>query len=219
MPMNDGFDPDHPLPSFLSGHADKHEQRETFEYELLRTSRILKASILAIAVMAGGLAIAISLGIPAKVFAGATALLPDTSAPQPSANQAAPPIQSDAQAIQPTADAQAIATTADAKASAPTPSAPPTRDEIVAAAQPASRTQTENREPDTEALFTEYQAWAAKENRQAQNAAQPSQVAPAQVVDDAPAPVRPPHKHRRVRSVEGANAPSSSTRSGPASLR
>jgi hypothetical protein len=47
MPMNDGFDPDHPLPSFLSGHADKHEQRETFEYELLRTSRILKASILA----------------------------------------------------------------------------------------------------------------------------------------------------------------------------
>jgi hypothetical protein len=219
MPMNDGFDPDHPLPSFLSGHADKHEQRETFEYELLRTSRILKASILAIAVMAGGLAIAISLGIPAKVFAGATALLPDTSAPQPSANQAAPPIQSDAQAIQPTADAQAIATTADAKASAPTPSAPPTRDEIVAAAQPASRTQTENREPDTEARFTEYQAWAAKENRQAQNAAQPSQVAPAQVVDDAPAPVRPAHKHQRVRSVENANAPSSSTRSRPASLR
>jgi cytoskeletal protein RodZ len=219
MPMNDGFDPDHPLPSFLSGHADKHEQRETFEYELLRTSRILKASILAIAVMAGGIAIAISLGIPAKVFADATALLPDTSAPQPSANQAAPPIQSDAQAIQPTADAQAIETTADAKASAPTTSEPPTRDEIVAAAQPASQTQTENRGPDTEALFTEYQAWAAKENRQAQNAAQPSQVAPAQVVDDAPAPVRPAHKHQRVRSVENANAPSSSTRSRPASLR
>jgi hypothetical protein len=218
MPMNDGFDPDHPLPSFLSGHAGKHEQRETFEYELLRTSRILKASILAIAVMAGGIAIAMSLGIPAKVFADATALLPDTSAPQPSANQAAPPIQSDAQAIQPTADAQAIETTADAKASAPTTSEPPTRDEIVAAAQPASQTQTENREPDTEALFTEYQAWAAKENRQAQNAAQPSQVAPAQVVDDAPAPVRPAHKHR-VRSVENANAPSSSTRSRPASLR
>jgi hypothetical protein len=204
MPMNDGFDPDHPLPSFLPGHADEHEQRETFEYELLRTPRILKASILAIAVMAGGIAIALLLGIPAKVFTDATALLPETSAPQPSANQAAPTIQSDAQAIQPTADAQAIETTADAKHSAPTASEKPTRDEIVAAAQPASQTQTENREPDTEALFTEYQAWAAKKNRQAQNAAQPSQDAPAQVVDDAPAPVPPAHKHRRVRSVENA---------------
>jgi cytoskeletal protein RodZ len=219
MPMKDGFDPDYPLPSFLPGHADEHEQRETFEHELLRTPRVLKASILAIAVMAGGIAIALSLGIPAKIFTDATALLPETSAPQPSANQAAATIQSYAQAIQPTADAQAIETTADAKPSAPTASEKPTRDEIVAAAQPASQTQTENREPDTEALFTEYQAWAAKENRQAQNAAQPSQVAPAQVVDDAPAPVRPAHKHQRVHSVENANAPSSSTRSRPASLR
>jgi hypothetical protein len=216
MPTKDGLDPKDPLPLFLSGHADEQEQRETFEYELEYelpgTSRILKASILAIAVMAGGIAIALSLGIPAKVFADATALLPDTSAPQPSANQAAPPIQSDAQAIQPTADAQAIEATADAKASAPTASEPPTRDEIVAAAQPARQTQTENREPDTEALFTEYLAWAAKKNRQAQNAAQPSQDAPAQVVDDAPAqvvddaptPVRPAHKHRRVPSVDNA---------------
>jgi hypothetical protein len=74
-----------------------------------------------------GIAIALSLGIPAKVFADATTSSPDTSAPQPSANQAPPTIQS----------------TADAQASAPTASEPPTRDEIVAAAQPASQPQTE----------------------------------------------------------------------------
>ena len=204
MPMKDGFDPDYPLPSFLPGHADEHEQRETFEHELLRTPRILKASILAIAVMAGGIAIALSLGIPAKVFGDATASLPDTSAPQPSANRAAPTTQSDAQAIQSTAGAHAIETTADAKASAPTASEPPTRDEIVAAAQPASQTQTEHSGAQTDALFSEYQAWAAKKNRQAQNAVQPSQDAPAQVADDAPAPVPQAHKSQRVRSVENA---------------
>jgi hypothetical protein len=155
-----------------------------------------------IAVMAGGIAIALSLGIPAKVFADATASQPDTSASQRSPNQAAPTIQSDAQAIQPTPDAQTIEATADATASAPTASEPPTRDEIVAAAEPGTQTQTENREPDTDALFTEYQAWAAKS--QAQNAVQPSQDAPTQVVDDAPAPVRPAHKDQRIRSAENS---------------
>ena len=27
MPTEDGFTPDHPLPLFLSGHADEHEER------------------------------------------------------------------------------------------------------------------------------------------------------------------------------------------------
>ena len=201
MLTKDRLDPKDPLPLFLSGHAD-----QTFENELPGTSRMLKASILVIAVTGSAIAIALSLGTPAKVFADATALLPDTSAPQPSTNQAAPPIQSaaDAQAIQPTADAQANDSTADAQASAPTTSEPPSRDEIVAAPQLASPTQTENSEPPTEALFTEYQAWAAKQNKQAQNAVQPVQDARVQIVDDAPAPARPAHKRRRLRSVENA---------------
>jgi hypothetical protein len=178
MPMNDGFDPDHPLPPFSLVMLINMNSGRPLNMSCCARRESSRPASWPIAVMAGGIAIAISLGIPAKVFSDATALLPDTSAPQPSANQAAPPIQSDAQAIQPTADAQAIETTADAKASAPTTSAPPTRDEIVAAAQPASQTQTENREPDTEALFTEYQAWAAKKNTQAQNAAQPSHGKP-----------------------------------------
>jgi hypothetical protein len=204
MLTKDGLDPKDPLPLFLSNHVDQQEQRETFECELPGTSRMLKASILVIAVTASGIAIALSLGTPAKVFADATALLPDTSAPQLSTNQATPSIQSaaDAQASQPTA--VAIDSTADAQASAPTASEPPTRDEIVAVPQLTSPTQTENSKPQTEALIAEYQAWAAKQNRQAQNAVQPVQEAPVQVVDDAPAPARPAPKHRRVRSLENA---------------
>jgi hypothetical protein len=196
MRTKNGFDPDEPLPSFLSGHADEHEQRETFE--LPATSHIFKAGILAIAVMAGGIVIALSLGVPAKVFADARAPQPESSASQSSPNHAEPAIQSDAQAIQPTADAQAVEVTADTKASAPSASEPPTRNEIVVAAQTVSQTQIENRGPDTDALFTEYQAWAAKKNTQAQNGA------PTQVVDDAPAPARPAHKHRRLGSVENS---------------
>ena len=74
MPTRDGSDPNHPLPLFLSGHAD--------EFEQWGTSRILKASILVIAVMVSGIAIALSLGNPVEVFADATASLTDNSAAQ-----------------------------------------------------------------------------------------------------------------------------------------
>jgi hypothetical protein len=188
MPTEDGLDP-------ISGHADEHEQRGT--------SRILKATILVVAVTVSGTAIALSLGIPAKVFADATASLPDTSAPQPSANQAAPTIQS-------TADAQAIASIAGAQASASTASEPPTRNEIVAAPEPVNQAQTENNDPSSGVLLRQFQAWAAKEDAQVEDAraqvepVQPVQDAPAKVVDNAAVPVRPAHKHRRARSVENA---------------
>jgi hypothetical protein len=145
--------------------------------------------------MVTSIAVELSPEIPWKVFADATALLPDTSAPRPSINKVAPPIQPDAQAIE---------ATTGAKASAPTASEPPTRHEIAAASQSASQTQTENSKAQSDALFNEYQAWAAKKNTQAQNAAQPSQDASAQFVDNASAPVRSAHTHLQVRSVETA---------------
>ena len=61
MPIRDGSDPNHPLPLFLSVHADELEQ--------WGTSRILKASILVIAVSVSGIGIALSLGNPSGFHA------------------------------------------------------------------------------------------------------------------------------------------------------
>ena len=106
MPIRDGSDPNHPLPLFLSGHAD--------EFEQWGTSRILKASILVIAVMVSGIAIALSLGNPVEVFADATASLTDNSAVQRGAIEPTPTIQS-------TAGVQPIQSPADVQVSTPTP--------------------------------------------------------------------------------------------------
>lgn len=200
MRTKHGFDPESALPSLLSDHADEPaELRETFEYELRGKSHIFKASVLALATIACGVAIALSFDFPAKLFADATASLPDGSTSQHSVNQPAPTIPLDAQAEQTAADAQPTGPTADAQVSAPTVSASPAPSEIVAAPRLASQTATEEGEPPTDALFAEFQAWASRQTRQAQNSAQPSQDATTRVSDDAPGPVR---RQRRVRSVE-----------------
>ena len=210
MPTNDGFDPDNPLPSFLSGHAeehDDHEQWATSEYEseyeqwstsefvLPGTSRLLKTSIVAMAVMAGGIAIALSLGNPGKLFADAMASLPDSSAVQRAAEQLRPTLQS----------------AANAQDSAPTAGGAPARDEMAAAAAPADQAQTETSEPGT--LLRQFQAWAANQDAQAQPQeaqaeteaqppARPVQAFAAQIEDDSPAPEHPARKHRKARSVQ-----------------
>lgn len=205
MPTTDDFDPDNPLPSFLS-HADEHEQWGTPEYKLPGTSPILKASLLAIAVMVGGIALAVWLGKPVKVFADAAASLTDSSAAQRSADPTAPPIQS----------------AADAPVSAPIPVGAPAQEAFAAVAEPAPQARTENSEPPSGALLSQFQAWAAKQDAQAPWPAQPLDTAPAQPLDTAPAqpaettpaqvaendpaPERPMHKHRKARSVQNARA-------------
>ena len=82
MPMNDGFDPDHPLPFFLSGHADEHEERGSL--------LLLNASILGLVASLVGMAIILSFGNPAKVFADIKASLTDISALQPDTVQTTP---------------------------------------------------------------------------------------------------------------------------------
>jgi hypothetical protein len=189
MPTEDGFEPDHPLPLFLSRHADEDEPRGT--------SRILKAGILAIAVMASGVAITLSLGNPLKVFADATASLTDDSAIQHDANQSAPAIQS-------AAEAQPIQAPADAQLSAPV------RDEIAAVAEPADQARTETNEVSSEALFRQFQAWAAKGaangDAGAQKPVEAAQAAPAQVEENDPATAQPVQTHRKARSAQNARA-------------
>jgi hypothetical protein len=145
-----------------------------------------------------GIAI-LSVGNPVTLFADVTASLVDKSALQPGTDQSTPTIQS-------TADAQALPLTAkDA----------PTRDEIAAASESAGQSQTENSEPSSEALFRQFQAWAAEKDAQAQIGpiqsvedapAQVAENAPAQVAEDARAALRPMQKHRHVRHTLNARA-------------
>jgi hypothetical protein len=124
----------------------------------------------------------------------------------------------------PTSTIQSIASTQDLP---PTTTAAPTRDEIAAAVEPAdqrqaeaAQSQAETGQPINEALFKQFQAWAAEEETRAQaEPAQPVQAAPVRVVQDAPAQVRPMKKQRRVRSLQNARAEIRSQRNHRARVR
>jgi hypothetical protein len=197
MATRDGFQPDRP-PIFLSEHAEETEQPDIGKAWDIATisSRILKASIVAVTVTAIGIAI-LSIGNPVALLANVTDWWVDKPAPQPGADPSTPTIQS-------------IASTQDLP---PTTTEAPTRDEIAAAVEPADQSRAEvgqpltEAQPVTEALFKQFQAWAAEEETRAQaEPAQSVQAAPVKVVQDAPAQVRPVKKHRRVRSVQNARA-------------
>jgi hypothetical protein len=192
MPTKDSFTPDYPLPVFLSERADEPEQPGigiAWDRAFI-SSRILKTSILV--VTATAIAI-LWVENPAALFANVTASLVDISAFQLGTVQSTPTIQS-------TADAHLPPTARDA----------PTRDEMVAALEPADQSQIEINELPAEALVKQFQAWAAEQDAQAQ-VVQPAQDAraqdgSAQPVQDAPAQVRPMQKHRHVRRVQNARA-------------
>ena len=200
MATNDGFPPDDHFPLFLSEHAGEPEQPGigiAWDKAVI-SSRILKTSILVVTATAIGIAI-LSVGNPVARLANVTASLVDKSALQPGTDQSTPTIQS-------------IAGTQD---SPPTAKDAPTRDEIAAASESAGQSQTENSEPSSEALFRQFQAWAAEKDAQAQvgpvqhvqdATAQVVQNAPAQVAENARAPLRPMQKHRHVRPVHSARA-------------
>jgi hypothetical protein len=205
MPTKDGFNPDHPLPLFLADEPEHQGIGKAWDRAVI-SSRVLKASILVATATAIGIAI-LSVGNPVTLFADVTASLVDKSALQPGTDQSTPTIQS-------TADAQALP---------PTAKDAPTRDEIAAASESAGQSQTESSEPSSEALFRQFQAWAAEKDAQAQvGPVQSVQDAPAQVVQNAPArvaenaptqvaenaraPLRPMQKHRHVRPVHSAQA-------------
>ncbi len=197
MPTRDGFNPDHPVPLLLADEPEQEDIGKARDRAVI-PSRVLKASILVATATAIGIAI-LSVGNPVTLFADVTASLVDKSALQPGTDQSTPTIQS-------TADAQASPLTAK---DAPTP------DEIAAASESASQSQAENSEPSSEALFRQFQVWAAEKDAQAQvEPVQSVQDAPAQVAENAPAQVaenaraalRPMQKHRHVRPVQSARA-------------
>ena len=203
MATKGGFTPNHPLPLFLSERTDELEQqriRKVLDRAVI-SSRILKTSISVVTATAIGIAI-LSAGNPVTLFADVTASLVDISALKPGTDQSTPAVQSTADAqpvVQSTADAQALPPTAkDAPPVNPPPSDDktaardaPARDEIAAASEPAGQSQTEISEPPS---------------RTQVGPVQPTQDAQAQPVQDAPAPVRPAQKHRRVRPVQNARA-------------
>jgi hypothetical protein len=206
MPTNDGFSPDHPLPLVL---ADQIEQQGLgiLRDRTVTPLRVLKTGVLVAIATATGIA-ALSVRDPVAVFAEVKASLVGNSELQPGADRSTPTVQAAAEApalVQPAADAQALP---------PTAQDAPARDEI-AAAEPAATDQTEKSDPTSDALFRQFQAWAAEKDTNAQvEPAQPVQDAPAQAVkegpeqvaEDAPVPHRSVQRRRHVLPVRNARA-------------
>jgi hypothetical protein len=168
VPTKDGFTPDHPLPLFLSGHGDEHEERNSL--------LLLNASILVLVASLVAMAVLLSMGNPAKVFADVKASLTDISAVQPDTVQSTPVTQS----------------TADDKALPPTATGEPVRDEIAITPDTNNQSQAEIRA----ALLKQFQDWAVKEDARAQTETlRPAQDARAQVLQRAQPRVLPAKKH------------------------
>jgi hypothetical protein len=166
MATKDGFPPDYPIPLFLSDQAEEPEQPGIGKAwdRAVNSSRILKTSILVVTAAAIVFAI-LSVGNPIVLFANATASLVGTSAPQSGTGQQfqAWAAKRDARAQTPT-----IQSTAGAQAVPPTARDAPTRDEIAAAFRTATQDQTEISQPPAEALFKQFQAWAAEQDARAE---------------------------------------------------
>jgi hypothetical protein len=196
MPMHDDFDPAHPLPVFLD---DQYEQQGigTVRDRAGTWSRVLKASILiAIAAVIGVAALS---GNPVALVADVTASLVDNLGLQPATAPSTPTIQAavDTQASPPPAQEQAVPLAAQDT---------PARSEV-AAAESAAQDQAEKSEPPPEALFKQFQAWAAEKDAQ-------SDVAPARPVQD-----RSPPAAQNASSQAAENAPAEAAENARPSLR
>jgi hypothetical protein len=219
MTTNDGFQPDR-SPIFLSEHAEEPAQPDVGKaWDIAAiSSRILKTSIVAATVTAIGIAV-LSVGNPVALVANVTDWWADKPALQPDADPSA-------SIIQPIASTQDLPTTTDAPArneiAAAVEPADQSRAEVgqsqtevgqsqVETGQSRAETgqrqadvgqsQAEVGQPLTEALFKQFQAWAAEEETRAKAGS-----AQASRVQDAPAQVRHVKKQRRVRSVQNARA-------------
>jgi hypothetical protein len=166
---------------------------------------------------------------------------------QPGSDQSTPTMQStfDAQALPPTAkdaltrdqitavselagqnqpgadqSASTIQSTVDAQALPPAAKDALTRDQITAASEPIGLGQTEDNESSSEALFRQFKAWAAEKDAQAKvGPVRPVQDAPAQVAENARAPLRSMQKHRHVLSVHHARAEIQHVQNPPKKVR
>jgi hypothetical protein len=185
MPTKDGFTPDHPLPLFLSERADEPDQPGigiAWDRAVI-SSRILKTSTLVATATAIGIAI-LSGGNPVAFFANVTASLVDISALQPGTDL--PPTARDEPPVNPSANPEPAPPLDDKTTLRPPTSGSSTPNEIAGVFEPADQSQTEIRQPSADALFKQFQAWAAEQDARPQ--------------------VRPLQKHRHVRPVPNARA-------------
>ena len=171
--------------------------------ERLSRREVLKTSILAVAATAIGIAV-LSIGNPVALVANVTDSLVDKSALQPGADPS-------------TSTTQSIAGTQDLP---PTTTHAPTRDEVAAAVEPADQSQAETGQPLTEALFKQFQAWAAEDDTRAKaEPAQPAQAAPvrrcAGCPGTGPACEKAPTGAVRAKCASRDPAPSKSSSKGP----
>jgi len=189
MRVKDDFDPSQPLPRFLVVQAEQDNAPD----EAVAPSRASKVRVLIITAAAAGIAV-LAIGNPAALVAEVSALLAGNSA------LPAAPVQS-------AADAPALIAVAAADAqdlpqdSPPATNGAPARAEI--AAEPIARDQTEGNEASSEALFRQFQAWAADQDAQKQSAAvEPVKDAPPSIMQDLPPAaknLRVPHRHVQKR--------------------
>ena len=210
MATKDDFQPDRSI--LLTKHAEEIELPDIGPAWDIATiaSQILRISIVAATMTAIGIAI-LSIGNPVALVANVTDWWVDQTALQPDADPSTSTIQS----IASTQDLPTTTTDAPARdqiAAAVEPAeqraaAVEPSDRSAAAAEPSDQSQAEVGQPLNEALFKQFQAWAAEEETRAQaGPAQPVQAAPVRAVQEAPAQVRPAKKPRRVRSVQSENA-------------
>ena len=211
MPTKDGFNPDQRLPIFLDDEAEQEGIGRIRDRAVL-SSRVLIVTVWAAA--AAALAIALlSVEIPARVFTDLTGSITDVTASLVNKSALQPGADPSTPAVQYAAGVAALVPTAtDAS-----------REEIAAVSEIADQRQPTNSEPASESLFSQFQAWAAQKEAQAQvEPVQSVEDTPTQVVQDAPAPVaqnapaevatdartslRPMQKRRHARALHNARA-------------
>jgi hypothetical protein len=222
MPTKDDFAPDYRLSVFLSQHANEPEQPGI---GIARDGAVIASRIKTSILVVTATAIAIVwMENPVALFANVTASLVEISAFQLGTDQSTPTIRSTTspEALPPTArDMPPVNSGANPESALPSDDKTVardalTRDEIAAALEPADQSQTENQSAD--ALLKQFQAWAADEDarvlvvqplqdaRAQVGSVQSVQDGQEQVVQNAPALVRPMREHRHVRRVQNARA-------------
>jgi hypothetical protein len=166
--MKDRFPPNDRIPLFLSGPTEEAEQSGVRK---IVSSDVFRKAVLVFAAAAIGFAV-VSVG-NVILFASVTASEVGTPTPRDGSGHSTPAIQS----------------AASAEAS---PGTPP-GDELLAAFKSALENKAEVDHPRAEALFNQFQAWAAEEDAQAPaRPPQPVQDVRTQIVHSPPLPKRRP---------------------------
>ena len=193
MATRDRFPPSNPVPLVISDHAEEAEQSGK-AWDAIISSRIAKMVVSVFMAAAIVFAIAI-VGNPIVLFVTASEV--STSAPRDK-GQSMPAIQS-------TASAQALP---------PAASETPRADELLAAFKTAFESKTVVDQPRDEALFDQFQAWAAEEDA-------PAQVWSPQRIQDArpqlaqKVRVQPLPKPRPVQAQKTARSQDPSVQNAP----